>query len=361
MAILFRNTADLTIGGMTARLTVYFLDGRLRAELTPDDPQTATVYTGALDVTVTYNGTVRQLSANPFTKAVSAVFKAAEGQKSLMLSSAAEIVYGGTASSSLTVSWKGDGSLAPPALGISYASGLRLDHSSRIEWNVDGVPEGYLACTLGVWMYRTLRMALEADYTRSCLIDRKCMDSGLEHSISDLEKRQAVYYRIAVGLYRADGAEYAGRDDYELYLEIETPVYVCSGSDVYTLAPHDFRCSGVLRNRVVNLTWKVLPDAVETGGFRVDYTYATGNWTQLFWSACPSNSYSFSVPEGITKIAFRILSYSTRSRNEQSEYLYGPWLEIGQSNVYVGYGGSIVPASEIRVGSGTADLVLNVG
>ncbi len=361
MAILFRNTAGLTVGGMTARLTVYYTDGYLRTELAPDAEVSTTVYTGTLNVTVTYNGTNKNLASAPFTKAVSAVFPAADGQKSLVLSSAAGIVYGGTASSSITISWKGDGSLPVPSLEISYASGLLVNHGAGIRWQVDGVPEGYLAYTLGVWMYHAPRTGIAPAYTRSCLIDRKSTDFALEHTISGLAEKNCVFYRIAVGLYRANGADFAGRDDYELYLETDSPVYVCSGDSVYTIAPYDLRYSGIRRNRVVNVSWKVLPAAVQTEGFRLEYTYDNSTWYMLFWNTCPSNSYSFTLPEGKTKIAFRMFSYSTRSKYEQSEYLYGPWLEAGRSNVYVGHNGSVVPAAEVHIGSAAANAALNVG
>lgn len=361
MAILFRSSADFSVGGMAARLTVYFSNGRLRAELAPDAPVSSTVYTDALDVTVTYGGEEKRLYRNPFTKPVSAVFPAVDGLKNLTLTSPAEIVYDGTGSGSLTVSWKGDGTLEGAQLSVTRASGLRLQQNSRIEWSVSGVPDGYLAYTLGVWMWRAPTTGIEPVYTRSCLTDRKSADFVLEHSIDDLAVKNVVFYRIAVGLYRADGAASAGREDYELYLETDSPAFVCSGDNLYTIAPYDLRCSGIGRNRVVHLTWKTLETATEMKGFHMQYTYKNGIWEDVFWDVCPSLSYSFRIPENAERAAFRIKAYSSRSKYEQSEFLYSPWLEIGQSNVYVGHHGGVVPASELFVGTASASASVTVG
>jgi len=360
MAILFRNTAVLTIGGMEARLTVYSGEGLIRAELAPFSSVTATVYTGALSAAVTYGGTTKTLTARTFTKPVSAVFEAEDSRKSLTLT-ASGIVYGGKASSSVTVSWKGDGSAGTPSLRISYASGLRQGKSSQIEWTVDGIPDGYRAYTIGVWMYRAPETKIEPEYTRSCLVDGKSAEFSLKHSLSNLEIGNILFYRIAVGLYRADGADSAGREDYDLYLETESPAYVCSGDDLYTLAPCDLRCSGIRRNRVVNVTWKLPSAATETAGFGLEYSYDGSSWVQLFWSAWTSMSYSFTLPADQNRVVFRIFAYSRRSRYEQSEYVYSPWLEAGRSNVYVGHNGGVVPAAEIYIGSAAASAVLQVG
>lgn len=360
MAILFRNTAVLTIGGMEARLTVYSGSGRIRVELAPFSSSVKTVYTGSLHAAVNYGGTEKTLTGSPFTQPVSAVFRGTDGEKSLTLTSE-EIVYDGKASSSVTVSWKGDGTLEGPVLRISHATGLRAGMSSQIDWTVDGVPEGYRAFTVGVWMYRAPNTMAAPSYTRSCPVDRKSTEFSLVQTLSDLETGNIVFYRIAVGLYRADGADSAGRDEYELYLETDSPSYVCSGDTVYTLAPYDLRCSGLRRNRTVTVTWKTLPDATGTEGFRLEYSRDAGDWTELFWSAWESKSYSFAVPEDCDRMIFRILAYSVRSKYEQSKYVYTPWIEIGDSNLYVGHNGNPVPAAEIYVGSASASALLHIG
>lgn len=362
MAILFRNISEFTIGGMTARLTVYSGSAdRIRVEIAPYNSATTTPYTGSLDVTVTYNGDSKNLSASPFTKSVSAIFTGVNEVKTVTISSSAEILYEGTAASSCDISWKGDGTAAAPELAVSGYSGLLIGKSSRIEWAVDGVPEGYRAYTIGVWCHYASGAQIAPDYTRSCVLDRKTADFAFEHTVSGLELKNVVFYRIAVGLYPEDGADAAGRDDYVLYTEIDSPAYVCSGDAIYTLAPYELRYSGLKKNRVVNVTWKILAAAAETKGFQLEYTYDAETWNELFRNTCASNSYSFTVPEGETKIAFRIRSYSTRSKYELSEYVYGPWLEVSRSNVYVGHNGSVVPAAEIHIGSRAADAVLNVG
>ncbi len=360
MAILFRNTSVLTIGGMEARLTVYSGKDLIRVELAPYSSSVKTTYSGTLNATVTYGGTAKTLTARPFTKSVSAVFRAEDDRKRLTLT-ASGIVYGGKSSSSVTISWKGDGSLGSQVLRISYDSGLRLQKNARIDWTVDGIPDGYRAYTIGVWMYRAPQTQIEPEYTRICLTERKSTEFSFEHLLSDLETGDILFYRIAVGLYRTEGADSAGRDDYDLYLETDSPAYVCSGESVYTLAPCGLRCGGIRKNRMVNVTWSRPSAATEIAGFGLEYSYDGSEWTELFWDSCASMSYSFTLPAEQKRVVFRIFAYSRRSKYEQSEYVYSPWLDVGRSNVYVGHNGSVVPAAEIHIGSAAASAFLNVG
>ncbi len=362
MAILFRTTSDFTIGGMTARLTVYSGSGRLRVEIEPYHSTTSASYTGALSVTVAYNGESETLSADPFTAPVSAVFAHRESVKSLTLSSADLISYNGVSSASCAISWKGDGTVPVPELKISYYSGLLSGQSSHIEWQADGVPEGYTAYTLGMWLCFASSNGLDPTYTRSTLVDAKTVDRAFTHTISGLEEKNQVFYRIAVGLYEAASAENAGREEYAAYAEIDSPVYVCSGDAIDTLAPCNLRYSGVQKNRAFTVTWDLLPTAIETGGFRIQYTYNGGtSWNTIYQGAIASNSYSFTVTQDWPGIAFRICSYSEQSKYRTSAYVYGKWVEIGVSNVYVGHNGNIVPAAAVQVGSKHADAVLHVG
>jgi hypothetical protein len=210
-------------------------------------------------------------------------------------------------------------------------------------------------------MYRAPNTQIEPNYTRSCLLDQKSAEFSLEHTLPDLAEKNILFYRIALGLYPVESADSAGRDDYELYLEMDSPAYICSGDVVHTLAPCNFRCSGVRRNRVVNLTWETLSTALYTRGFRLEVTYDGGTWNRLFFDVCPSKSYSFAIPQEQKRVAFRLCAYSTRSKYENSKDIYTPWVEIGTSNVYVGYHGSAVPASEVHVGSAAASAALSVG
>jgi|GEM_PF-1681646 len=362
MAILFRTTSDFTVGGMAARLTVYSGEnGRIRVEIAPYPAAEATVYTGSLNVTVTYNGEAKILSAKPFSRPVSAIFTHLSWKKSILLSSSAGIAYHGKTSTSCTVSWKGDGSIPIPELTVSYSSGLRLGASSRIEWTVTGVPEGYRAYTLGVWYSFAPTTQIEPVYTRSCAVGQKTASFEFEHTIPELAEDNIVFYRIAVGLYPEEEAGTAGRDDYVLYLETDSPAYVCTDETVYRIAPCGLRCGGLRKNREMNITWDVVSTAAETKGFRLQYTCDNINWITLLWDVCASKSYLFAVPEGVTDLVFRIQAYSTRSKYEQSRFIYTPWIKIGRSNVYVGYNGNAVPAAEVHIGSETADAVLTVG
>ena len=360
MAILFRTITALTVGGMSARLTVYAGTSRIRVELAPYAEDSGTVYTGALEASVTYNGVTETLSANPFTGAVSAAFGFVPEVKELTLSSASGIGYGGTSSGTCTFSWKGDGTVPVPELAVSSYSGLMKGQPSRVEWSVGGVPAGHRAYTIGVWLGFAETMWTKTTYTRSELVTERTAAQVFEHTMDGLEAQNALFYRIAVGLYPEDGAENAGREDYVSYAEIDTPVYVCSGSSIYTLTPCNLRWGTVQKNRAFTIRWDLLAAATATGGVKVDYCHdGETTWYSMYDGT--ADSCSFTVTKDWKTIQLRIAAYSTRSKHEVSAYLYGRVIEIGTGNVYVGYSGSIVPAAEVRVGSGKASPVLYVG
>ena len=115
------------------------------------------------------------------------------------------------------------------------------------------------------------------------------------------------------------------------------------------------------RDRVINITWKTLSAATETGGFYLQYSFNDSEWVTLFWEKCASKSWQFTLPEGESRVAFRLRAYSSRNTYEYSECVYSPWIEAGRTNVYVGHSGSIFPAAAVYLGSAEANAVLTVG
>ena len=361
MAILFRNTAQLTIGGMEARLTVYRSGERLRVELIPYANKTDTVYSDTLTASVTYNGETKPLAAAPFTKAVNAVFSAEAGKKSIILSSSSKIICSGISAYSHEISWKGDGTVSGASLKISEFSGLYEGEYPRLSWKVTNVPKGYRACTLGLWYNFAETAALFPKYTRSVLIDGKSAEFSYWHNNRKPLMRNAVSYRIAVGLYPEDTADTAGRDDYIEYLEIDSPVYVCSGESEYLHAPYDIRCSNLSRNRTITVSWNILTGNIGIRGVHLEVTYDGTSWDTIIWQEYSERSYLFTVPDGVKNLAFRVASFSNRSKYDRSEPAYGPWITLGMSNLYVGYNGGISAVREVVVGTAMASAVLHIG
>jgi len=170
MAILFRTLSELKIGSMEARLTLYGNGTRLRAELEPYDPVSSTVYSSGVQVTFTYGEETVTVSDTVFDKPLNAIFEFREGIQSLNISSQAGISYKGTSAGSHTLVWKGDGSVPAPVISLLPYPGFLEGQHSRISWTVDGVPEGYTACTVGIWLYHTASAGMAPVYTRSCLL-----------------------------------------------------------------------------------------------------------------------------------------------------------------------------------------------
>ncbi|MGN1346539.1 MAG: hypothetical protein ACI4V1_07115, partial [Eubacteriales bacterium] len=255
MAIVFRNLTDLTVNGMTARLTVSAAGGKLKVTLEPYNSATTTAYTKGAQVEVTYNGEGQTLVSSPFTSAVTAVFVQAAEVKSLTLSSASTLTYEGTSSTSLTISWKGDGSVAAPALSIASYSGLMIGQASRIVWQFDDVPEGYFVRTVGLWFHYAESTGRAPSYTRTAIFTEKRLDTVYEHTVADLETNNVIFYRIAAAVYESDAD---ALNDYVAYTEIDSSPYVCSGDSVYTLAPVNLRYRPV-RNVPFTIRWELLP------------------------------------------------------------------------------------------------------
>lgn len=364
MAILFRTISDLTIDGMEARLTVYRGGDRLKVEIEPYNSATTTAYTGALQAAVTYNGVSRTFAASPFTEKVSAMFDYSADVRKLTLAASA-VSYRGTSAESCTITWKGDGTIAAPEVEISYFSGLMYGSASRIEWTADGgsIPDGYTVNTVGVWFHYAEASKVAPDYTRTAVVSGRTSVMAFEHTISPLEANNVVFYRIAVALYENPGD---ADEDYVAYAEIDSPAYVCSGDDVYTLAPHSLRYpSTVAKGRAFTIRWELLDAATSTAGLELQYSY---NGRNVWYDVCTltdvslrSYSYTVAADSTWTSVAFRIRSYSTRSKYETSNYSYGKWSAVGGSNIYVGRDGTPVPASAVQVGTSAASAAVSVG
>lgn len=360
MAIVFRTISDLIIDGMEARLTVYCSGDYLKVQIEPYNSATTTAYTADLQVTVTYNGVSRTLSASPFTEKVSALFDFMRDVREVQLS-ASTVSYDGVSASSRTFAWKGDGTVAAPNLSISYYSGLMLGLASRIEWEISGVPDGYTASTVGVWFYYAAATKAVPEYTRTAVVSQRTSQTAFEHTISELASKNVVFYRIAVALYENAGD---AAEDYVAYAEIDSPSYVCTGETIYTLAPCNLHYPSIItKGRTFTISWELLDAATGTAGVELQYSYNERNvWYDVCTLTDPSiTSYPYTVTSDWTSVAFRICSYSTRSKYETSNYSYGKWSKIGGSNVYVGRDGAPVPASAVQVGAAAASAVLSVG
>lgn len=361
MAILFRTLTELTIGGMEARLTVYGNGKRLRAELEPNAPVSSTVYTSAVAVTLTYGSESVAVSEPTFTKPLNALFNFRDGVQSLTISSPAGISYEGRSAQTHTISWKGDGSVPAPVISLLPYPGFLKGQDSRVSWTVTGVPDGYTAYTVGIWLYHTSNADMEPVYTRSCQLtpDGRTEQTSFTHPVDNADDGHGIYYRIAVALYE-NGEESAG--NYAAYAEIDTPVFVCSGKLIYMLAPYNIQCGTILRNRPFTFRWEFPTQATEVRGVRIAYAVnGQKTWYNLAVIEEPITSYTYTITQDWDSIAFRIQTYSTRSKYEQSNPVYSEWYPIDATNAHVGRNGKAVPAKMIRIGQKSGSAVLYIG
>ena len=359
MAILFRTVSSLTIGTMEARLTVYGSGSRLRVELEPYDPSVKTVYPSGITVTVTYGSQSEILQKTPFDKPVNALFDSVDGVQSIRLSSSAGITYRGTTAENLTISWKGDGSVPAPAVSVSSCSGFVIDNPVTLSWRIEGVPEGYTAYTVGLWLYYATSSGTEPNYVRSSLLTERTRETEFSHTFNGAAKDHVIRYRIAVALYKnaADAV-----DDYVAYTETDSSSYVYADEGLYRIPPCNLQYGNIMKKRKFTITWDFPELATEVGGVYLDYAVnGEKNWNTIYSSTTPVKSYTCTITKNWTSIAFRIHAYSTRSRYEQSPYQYGQWVPIGTSNLFVGRNGKPVPASMIQIGQKTGSIVLQNG
>jgi len=361
MAILFRTLTELHIGGMEARLTLYGNGKRLRAELEPYDPVSSAVYSSGMEVTFRYGSESVTVSEPAFRKPLSALFDFQDGVQSLTVSAAAGISYEGTSAQTCTFSWKGDGSVPAPVISLLPYPGFLKGQNSRVSWTVDGIPDGYTACTVGIWLHHSLSAEISPVYTRSCLLSpaERTEQTFFEHIIDGAAEGHGIYYRIAVALYE-NGEELA--ENYVAYTEIETPAYICSGSIIYTLAPYNIQCGPVLKKRPFTIRWEYPTQATQIGGVEIAYAVnGQSSWNSLGRFTGPITSYTYTVTGDWNRIAFRIRVYSNRSRYELSRPLYSGWYTVDATNAYVGQNGKAVPVTLVQIGQKTAGAVLHIG
>lgn len=283
------------------------------------------------------------------------------GVQSLTISSTAEISYEGTSANTRTISWKGDGGVPAPVVSFLPYPGFLYGQLSRISWNVEGVPEGYTACTVGIWLQYTSNAGIKPTYTRSCLLtpDERTEQTFFEHIVDSAEEGHGIYYRVAVALYE-NGEESV--ENYVAYTEMDTPAYVCSGSIIYTLAPHNIQCGMILKNRPFTIRWEYPSQATQVRGVEIAYAInGENNWYSLGRVSEPITSYTYTVTQDWDSIAFRVRAYSTRSKYELSYPVYSEWCRVGATNAYVGQNGKAVPAAMVQVGQKTGSAVLYVG
>jgi len=361
MAILFRTLTELKLGDMEARLTVYGDGKRLRAELEPYDAVSSAVYTSGAEVTFTYGGESVTVSSAAFQKSLNALFDFRDGVQSLSVSSPSGISYKGVSAQTHAVSWKGDGSVPAPAIRLLPYAGFLAGQPSRIAWNVTEIPDGYTARTVGIWLYHTASAGSAPVFSRSCLLTPETWTANtfFEHTIDGAVSGYGIYYRIAVALYEK-GEEDAER--YAAYAEIDTPLYVCSGDSIYTLAPYGIRCGMVLKNRTFTFRWEYPTLATEVGGIEIAYAInGESRWYSLARVTDPITSYTYTVTQDWSSIAFRLRAYSTRSRYELSSGVFSEWIPVNATNAYVGRNGKAVPAAMVQVGQKSGSAVLYVG
>lgn len=215
----------------------------------------------------------------------------------------------------------------PPTVTITSFSGLMYGTSQTVEWSIENVPAGYTAYTIGMWYYYAEASEVAPDYTENVIWENeKRTDTSYTHTIDSLETNNVIYYKIAVALYKsADDAV----EDYVAYTELESPEYVCSGDDAYTLAPYNTRCT--VTDGVATIEWNLLSAAIYTAGISIQYSYNERNvWYDIATLTDTSvTSYQYDISgQTWTSVAFRVRTYSTRSKYETSNYDYSEWISL---------------------------------
>ena len=207
---------------------------------------------------------------------------------------------------------------------VTECSTPLLQTSQTIRWSATPIPSKLYVYPVRLVEYYTAADAISPTWTETVIWDNeKHTENSYTTSRVYSTERETIKYKIVFRLYLN---KYSDVDNYLKEVEYTTPKYVVTGDIVYTLAPCDL--SHTINGRTVTLNWSLYPEATYTRGYKIEYTYDNSTWTQLLFNTCPSKSYSFTVPEGKTKIAFRICTYSSRSKYEQSKMVYTDWITL---------------------------------
>ncbi len=356
MNILFRTTADLSIDGMLAQLTVYRNGGELIVEILPYNSQPAD-YTFGVAVAVSYNGVSKELSSSPFVEKMRAVFEYQDSVRTITVASDASIVYDSVTANSHAIAWKGDGTVSAPTLAVTSYSGFVTGATLLLEWRITDAASGYYARTIGIWYYYSSTQTVKP--TRYTAMNEKTSNMYYSHTLSGTAKNNTICYKVAVALYENESDE---RDDYVAYAELMSPVYTCSGSSFYAYAPINLSYSYPVLNKPIQVSWELM-DNSPVSSTKVRLERALDNefsWYLMYDGT--ATSFTDTVTGTHTSVAYRV--YVISSSINTSAYAYKDYCKFEpfiSSNVYVGQSGVPKSAVGMYVGSASAVPLVYVG
>lgn len=348
MKILYKTIKKLTFASMLARIEMK-TDGRTLYFTVSPKNNSASLYSSALSLTVSYGGSSQTMSWSAFRTEESVTFAYSDSVKELTIAGA-EITYKDVSyGTSHTFSWGGSYSDPDPTLDVTFPMGFKEDNSSEVTWTVSD-PEGREYRVLGVNV--TGRYTILGNHVN--FVQSGYTQTSFTYAVGDdLEFSAMDYVRIEVmiGVY---GSSSDDDEHYTGFAEAVSPWYVVGYADE-PYPPYIISVSKPLKGQPCTIEWSPVVDAdYPVTSYKLMYAVNGGIFeTELL----QENATSFTHTHGDSVASFR---YEVRAQSQKtvgftttsvnSRYIVSDWYDVTSSNVYIGKDGAVCTASKMYLG-----------
>lgn len=349
MKILYKTAQKLKFGSMFAGIEVKTNGTELFFSVRPRN-NAARLYTSALQLTVTYCGVSRTMSWSAFRTELSASFPYVDSVKEITVSGAEitykEVAYG----TSHVFSWGGSFSDPDPTLEVVFPMGFKEDCPSEITWTVSD-PLGREYRVLGVTVFGKLPSAGKWAYS----VQSGYTDTSFSYLVGDDYDFNSIYcihVEVMVGVYDSsddDDEHYTG------FAEAISPLYSIGENDA-PYPPYFLSITKPRKGEPCTVEWnEVVDEDYPVTSYRLMYAVNGGTFnTELLNGS--ATSFTHTHDDSVTKFRYEVRSQSDvktqygSTTTTYSGYIASDWIDITESNVYIGYNGEVCCVSEMYLG-----------
>lgn len=349
MKLLFRSVEQLKLGSRYSDFSGYLrveTDGETLYVTLGYQSSTAQFYSGAVKLTLKYNGYTRVINADPFGEKQSVTFPYTDNVKTVNLSGM-YVFYENrqideTSADGMDFTWRTSFESVQPAVTLT-CPGPRNQMSHTISWSIKD-PLG--RPTAGVGLIEHYKNADVNYWTMSNVYTAKFTSASVSRYVSESQAVGSLYYvTLYMGVYESAND---AREDYIELVEVESPFYVVSYQN-RPRSPFDLQCDPPIVRAPSKLTWKYIEDGnyPATNGFVLERSLDGGDYTLIY--AGTSTSFTDTIPLGAETVQYRVCAVG-RATSSRSYYVTSELLKTILSNIYIGVNGEIRLASGLYIG-----------
>lgn len=298
---------------------------------------------------ITYNGVTKTISAsNEKFVSEQVNFDYDENCKTISLTSEADIYkYEDTGGISIgktkSITWCGSYDKAPVQGAIWFKKNGPLENSSKGTFGYSFSDEaGRRVAVIDGW---GVSYSEGIPYYDAISLSRFTVEEPSVPSIGSDEEGRKYFLRFTVAAYES---EEAGTDEYVSLTEFESPMYII-GVNNRPLVPYDFKYTKPCHGGRVNLSWKMVEDTTyyAATAYVLKRSVDGGSFETIYEGE--SMSFRDTVGEEWSTVAYSVCS---KKGSTVSLYNTGNTESVADSNMFVGYNGSVHAASALYIGIG---------